>query len=355
MPIPKNYWKNLIKLSRRETLLDPLVAVFHVTDKCNLDCAYCEDYGARLNHLAQKSLSLEDAVRVLRTVRTGVENLILTGGEPLLYPEIDELVKRAKEELKFKHVTMLTNGTLLKQHENILPHLDRLVISLDAVNAEQWTRILRSPIKMAQSIINNIVEYAARQKMYGYQLVVNCVLTLETIGMADDIFGFCQRNGILISFSPQSVNNWPSYDLFTSEEYAGLLDRIGEIKREDKMVLGSRKYIQAMKELKPYYCYPTLVPRILPNGDLIYPCRPIEKQGNGFGGRPVNLLDVETWAAAMEVAVDEYGPPPSMCSSCFQQCYVEPSLMQAYPLAFLGEMLFYPQNRKGAVGIHAPG
>lgn len=336
-------------------MLDPLVAVFHVTDKCNLDCAYCEDYGARLNDLAQKSLGLEEAVRVLRTVRTGVENLILTGGETLLYPEIDELVRRAKVDLKFKHVTLLTNGTLLEKHEELLPHLDRLVISLDAVNAAEWTRILRSPIKMAQSIIDNIEAYATRQKEFGYQLVVNCVLTAETIERVDEIFAFCQRNDILVSFSPQSVNNWPSYDLFTSEDYPGTLDWIGEIKRMDKMVLGSQKYLQVMKDLKPYDCYPTLVPRILPNGDLIYPCRPIEKQGNGFGGRPVNLLDVESWDEAMAIAVKEYDVPPRMCTSCFQQCYVEPSLMQAHPLAYIGEMLLYRQNRRGAVGIHAPG
>ncbi|MDH5606375.1 MAG: radical SAM protein [Anaerolineae bacterium] len=355
MPIPKNYWKNLIKIWGKQRLLDPLVFVYHVTAKCNLDCAYCEDYGARLNSQAQASLSLDDAVRALRAARSGADHLIITGGEPLLYPEIDALVRRAKQELKFRHITLLTNGVLLSQHEALLPYLDKLVVSLDGVDKERWTRILGSPVKTAHTILDNIAAYAARQQEYGYTMAVNCVLTPDLLADIDRLFDFCRQNQILVSFSPQSVNNWPKYELVTSEAYQAFMERLARRKKEEALVLGSRKYLRVMQALTPYACYPTLAPRMLPNGDLIYPCRPIQKEANGFGGQPCNMLEVKSWKQAAALAEQAYGQPPSMCTSCFQQCYIEPSLMQAHPAAYLRETFFDAASRKGALASHAPG
>jgi len=93
----------------------------------------------------------------------------------------------------------------------------------------------------------------------------------------------------------------------------------------------------------------------MPNGELIYPCRPIEKDENSRGGGPCNLLQVESWQVALQLAAHEYGPPPRICSSCFQQCFAEPSLMQARPLALLGEWLRYPATRRAELVSYAPG
>ena len=41
------------------------------------------------------------------------------------------LFLRAKEELKFKELTVISNGFLLPQHEAALKYIDRLIISLD--------------------------------------------------------------------------------------------------------------------------------------------------------------------------------------------------------------------------------
>jgi hypothetical protein len=105
----------------------------------------------------------------------------------------------------------------------------------------------------------------------------------------------------------------------------------------------------------PFTCYPTLMPRIMPNGDLAYPCRPIEKEGGSHGGRLCNLLHMDSWARAIQIARDEYGPPPRICTSCFQQCYAEPSLMQSRPLSLLRELALYAPSRRGMVWTYAPG
>src|SRR5512136_2441649 len=120
-----NYCLNLAKLARGDRVLHPLIATYYVTTQCNFNCAYCEYFGAHRNPRAEEQLDLERALSVLSIIRTGVDSLIVTGGEPLLHPDIDPLIIRARGELKFRHITLLTNGSLVPQHEVLLSALDR--------------------------------------------------------------------------------------------------------------------------------------------------------------------------------------------------------------------------------------
>ncbi len=281
-----NYARNLSRLLRGNRLLQPLAATYYVTTRCNLNCAYCEDFGAHRNGQAVPALPLEDALRVLRVVRSGVDRLILTGGELLLHPDIDDLVPRLRRELRFRHLTLLTNGLLLPEHEAILPFVDRLVISLDSTRPDLWSTIVQVPRQTAETILENVRTYARRQREFGYRMIVNCVISPETLHGAGQVLDFCAEHGLLASFSPQAANNWPRYELLVSDEYRALLAELLARKRRGAPILGSAAYLRSLLELRPYSCYPTLIPRIMPGGELVYPCWPIEKAGDSHGGRP---------------------------------------------------------------------
>jgi MoaA/NifB/PqqE/SkfB family radical SAM enzyme len=352
----RNYAINLFKLARRDRVLRPLAVAYYVTGQCNLNCTYCEDFGQRRNEEAMPGLPLEEALRVLARIRSGADRLIVTGGDPLLYPDIVPLVTRARRELKFRHITLQTNGLLLAHQEELLPAVDRLVISLDSADPALWSSIVNVPLEVAETILDNVRAYAGRQREFGYRMVVNCVLAPETLPGAGQVLDFCTRHHLLVSFSPQSVDNWPRYELLFSAEYEDFLQRLAAEKRRGAPILGSAAYLRTLAGLRPFSCYPLLIPRVMPNGDLLYPCRPIEKAGTSHGGRPCNLLEVESWVAALKIAAREYGQPPRVCSSCFQQCYMEPSLMQARPLSHLGELLRYRASRRGGgLASYAPG
>jgi len=351
---PTNYLNNLLHTTG-DRLVRPLVAVYHVTALCNLNCQYCEDFGARHNPLMPAAMPLETAKRVLRIIRDGTDHIILTGGEPLRYPEINELIAYARKTLSFHRITLLTNGLLLPKHEALLPNLSRLVVSLDSLDPVLWANLIGSPVNTAQQIISQIIFYAARQKAFGYQMVINCVLTPETLQGASALISFCQAHDLLISFSPQAVHNWPHYDLLVSPAYQDFLAELIIQKQAGAPILGSLRYLQTLKSFEAYDCYPLLVPRIMPSGELIYPCWPIEKAGNGHGGRPVKLQEMESWEQVLQMAHAAYGPPPRICTSCFQQCYAEPSLMQAKPFDWLRETILYPASRQGDLLHHAPG
>ena len=166
---------------------------------------------------------------------------------------------------------------------------------------------------------------------------------------------FCVQQKILLSISPQSFNNWPSYELLVSADYRALIERIIQLKKRGAPILGSITYLRTLLDLQPYTCYPTLTPRILPDGWLLYPCRPMEKDEGEQGGRAVNLLEVSSWQAAWNMAQITYGAAPAACGSCFQQCYAEPSLMQSHPLCFLWERLRYAPSRQINLSTYAPG
>jgi len=352
------YLLNSIDLARGQNLLRPLTAIFHLTGRCNLNCAYCEDYGARRpdDELAELgTLSLAEAGKVLRILRQATPNLILTGGEPFLYPDIGELLAQAKTEHRFKNLTILTNGLLLSKHLELLPYLDRLVISLDSLDAARWGELIGLGEEAAQSIVDTISSVAEMQNAHNVQLAVNCVLTPETLDDAGAVLDFCVERDIAFAFSPQSFNNWPRYELLVDERYRNFVDKVIAYKKRHLKIWGSLPYLKLMRDFRSYRCYPTLAPRVFSNGDLIYPCRPIERGNTPHGGRPCNLTQVSSWQEALTIAVDAFDLPPISCVSCFQQCYAEPSLMQAKPLSLLKEMATSSTSRRLKIHTFAPG
>jgi len=343
------YVRNYLRIQRNQRTLEPRLAIYYVTTHCNLNCTYCEDFGARRNGEAIMS-TLEDARKILTVIRSGISNLWLTGGEPLLSTHILDLVTFARRDLKFRQLSLITNGTLLSGHLDLLPFLDRLIISLDSTDPSALASV-SLPDEQAKSVMTSIEAAAPLQMKHGFKLILNAVITPETLPHMDALLDFCATHKILLSFSPQAVNNWPRYDLMVSPEYRSFIERAIRLKKQGAPILGSTTYLNTLLDQKPYACYPTIVPRITPDGWLIYPCLPMEKDGGTQGGRPVNLRDVSTWNEAWATAQRIYGEAPSSCISCFQQCYAEPSLMQSRPLAWMWELI-----RTGVdLGTYAPG
>ena len=343
------YLGNLLKLTRGDFTLDPHIAVYYVTMQCNLNCTYCEDFGSRRNHLVTPAPPLEEAKHILKIIRTGVDRLWLTGGEPLMHPQLLDLLTYARDDLNFREISLITNGTLLSQNRHLLPFLNNLIISLDSVDP-QTLNTVSVPDAYVETVIANAREAASLQKEHHFKLILNAVITPETLPSMDKLITFCTENQVRISFSPQAINNLPRYDLVTSSTYRAFIEQVIALKNQGAPILGSNTYFNTLLDQTPYECYPTLVPRILPDGWLAYPCRPMEKAGGEQGGRAVNLLSVQTWDEAWNIAKSKYGEAPTSCVSCFQQCYAEPSLMQAHPIEYVKETM-----RGNHLTTYAPG
>ena len=122
-----------------------------VTDRCNYRCVYCRS-GEDGIHFSE--LPLPDYARILRIfVSLGIEKIRLTGGEPLLRPGLTSLIEEiATLRPAFSSDTKLdialtTNGHLLETLAAPLAAagLNRITVSMDAVDPETFARITRVP------------------------------------------------------------------------------------------------------------------------------------------------------------------------------------------------------------------
>ncbi len=137
----------------RDTLQRPLRDLrISVTDRCNLRCTYCmprEVFGKDHPFLPRAELlSFEEIERLAASfVALGVEKIRLTGGEPLLRRNIEQLVEALAKlntpSGKPVEVTMTTNGVLLAGKARALKDagLARLAVSLDGLSDETFKRM----------------------------------------------------------------------------------------------------------------------------------------------------------------------------------------------------------------------
>lgn len=125
------------KINAREPIVHLNTAYFHVTQQCNLACEYCYN---KINIGKKDGLQTSLIFDILMRLKSvGVSNIVFTGGEPLLRPDIEKVLEFAKQ-LEF-HTELLTNGTLLSNHLEIIDLADCIIISLDTFNDLHNVRI----------------------------------------------------------------------------------------------------------------------------------------------------------------------------------------------------------------------
>ena len=112
-----------------------------VTDRCNFRCTYCmpkEIFGREFVFLSRAQLlTLEEIARLARAfAREGVSKVRLTGGEPLLRRDLEQLVALLAEIDGISDVALTTNGAALAARADSLKvsGLSRVTVSLDALD-----------------------------------------------------------------------------------------------------------------------------------------------------------------------------------------------------------------------------
>src|SRR6202050_3944739 len=120
-----------------------------ITDRCNYRCVYCRTGS---NGAAYAELPFEDYLRMARIlVSLGITKIRLTGGEPLLRKGIVDFVRDLAKlrtfEGKKPEIALTTNGHLNAEIAHPLKDagLDRVTVSMDAVDPERFARITRVP------------------------------------------------------------------------------------------------------------------------------------------------------------------------------------------------------------------
>ncbi len=126
-----------------------------ITDKCNLRCTYCMP-AEGMDWLSKSSLmTTDEIVRLTRIAAEefGVKELRLTGGEPLIRPDLEDIVAAVTEALPDFPVSMTTNGIGLAQRAEglVAAGMTRVNVSLDTC-APRRTRNSRAATSSARPL-----------------------------------------------------------------------------------------------------------------------------------------------------------------------------------------------------------
>ena len=197
-----------------------------VTDRCNMRCGYCMPKNNTKWFDDSEVLTFDEIIRLSSILASlGVEKIRLTGGEPLVRPSIENLIKSIRKIRHIKSVGLTTNGLLLSDKIDALKSsgLDSVNISLDSFKEDRF--------RMMTGIngLNKVISSIQKARDAGFNVKINTVVVR---GWNDDevveFANFARRTGItvrFIEFMPlDGTGIWRSDLVFSKNEMVEKLE-----------------------------------------------------------------------------------------------------------------------------------
>lgn len=206
-----------------------------VIDACNIRCQYCmpaED----VEFLPRSQLLGFDHIErfVRAAVGMGIRKVRLTGGEPLLRADLQQLVSRLRSIAGLQQLALTTNGMLLERHIDALvaAGLQRVNISLDTLSEPTFKQLTRR-----DGLSRVLAGIEAARKFPQLHLKLNA-LVLRDVNLADiyALVDFARQRACtlrFIEFMPlDSERQWSQSRMVSGQELRGLLsERFGPLLR----------------------------------------------------------------------------------------------------------------------------
>lgn len=175
---------------------------------CNLTCTHC--YNASTQTSNSPFMSFDLFTRIIDNITdSGISTFAISGGEPLLHPEITRMLEYVLFKEEVYSITLVTNGTLIKQKipTELLSHANlNIQISMDGGSA-YYDDLVRGKGHF-DTVMSNI-EYL---QTINHNISIHMVITGVNYQSIEDLIGFCERNSIGFSFSMVNCLGRASYN-----------------------------------------------------------------------------------------------------------------------------------------------
>ena len=172
----------------------PIISLrISITNRCNVNCIYCHHDGMLDSSSEMTPDEIYEICRIAK--KLGVEKIRLSGGEPLVRPDIVEIVEKVNS-LDFKDISITTNGIFLDKYAQDLVDagLDRINVSLDTLDEETYQMIVGKNV--LQRVKDGIVK-SCEVGMYPVKInmvVMNNINNDEIM----DMFEFTKEHGVIL-------------------------------------------------------------------------------------------------------------------------------------------------------------
>ncbi len=212
-----------------------------VIDRCNFRCPYCmpsEHFHHAYEFLEKKEwLSFDEITRLARVfVSLGVRKLRLTGGEPLLRPNLDELIRQLATIEGVDDLALTTNGSMLTEWASRLKAagLKRLTVSLDTLDEAIFRQMSGD-----KGDVKDVLAGIAKAQAVGFEPIkINAVIQR---GINDhtilDLVEYARRENLILRFIEYmdvgNQNAWDYKFVVPSSEIIARISERFEVERVD--------------------------------------------------------------------------------------------------------------------------
>ncbi len=288
----------------------PLVLMLEPLFRCNLACAGCGkiDYP---KPILNRHLSLEDCLAAVD--ECGAPVVSIPGGEPLLHPQIADVVRGIVARKKF--VYLCTNALLLQKKLELFEPSPYLTFSihLDGLEEEHDRSVCQDGV--FERAIAAVEAATAR----GFRVTINCTLFNNAVpGRVAEFFDYAMRLGAEgITVSPgYAYERAPDQQHFLNRQQTKTLFR--DIFRRGKgrgwVFNQSQLYLDFLAGNQNYRC----TPWGNPTRNIFGWQRPCYLLGEGYAASFQELMETTDW--------DSYGTGAyEKCADCMVHCGFEPT------------------------------
>ena len=296
----------------------PSVCNYYVTLRCNQRCTFCniphtnDGSPSREPRMDQVQANLRDLKRL------GVLILDVTGGEPLLYRNLVEMLALAK---KMRFLTSITTNGMLypKFAEQLAGKVDALLFSIDSTDQAEHDRI------RATKSFHLVLEALAVARKLRQALYISHVVTNESYDKVDEMIRFAKDQGAILYLNP--CFSFFGNEGLDPEKAKGLVKYFGVAG-----VIVDRAQLELIASGGNHRDDPvcravssTVV--ISPENQLWLPCYHFKHEALPIEN---NLYEIYKHSEVVAEAREREGRH-EFCEGCTVYCYMRNSLMWRYP------------------------